>query len=117
MALECRTADPDGDAAAVAAIYRPAVTDSVASFETEPPTAEEMAERLRSVLTWTPWLVAVEDGRVIGYAYASRHRDRAAYRWSVDVSAYIDEEHRGQGVGRFLYDRLIPILVRQGFAN
>ena len=54
---------------------------------------------------------------MLGYAYASRHRERDAYRWSVDLSAYVHEEHRGKGVGRSLYDRLIEVLVQQRFVN
>jgi phosphinothricin acetyltransferase len=77
-----------------------------------------MAERMRVVLTWTPWLVAVEESdRVIGYAYATRHRDRAGYRWSVDVSVYVDDAWHGRGVGRELYASLLDILRRQRFVN
>ncbi len=73
---------------------------------------------MRDVLAWTPWLVAEDEvGRVIGYAYASRHRERAGYRWSVDISVYVDSESRGRGVGRALYAELLPILRRQGFIN
>ena len=71
-----------------------------------------------AVLVQTPWLVATDEhGRVVGYAYAGRHRERAAYRWSVDISAYIDPAWQGRGVGRRLYDALLAILRRQGFVN
>jgi len=103
------------DAKAVAAIYAPIVRDTTISFEVEPPTPEEMARRILAALPTYPWLVAERDGQVVGYAYASRHRDRAAYRWSVDVSAYVDDPARRSGVGRTLYERLIAILKRQGF--
>ncbi len=78
-----------------------------------------MAKRIRKTLEWTPWLVAleVESGRVIGYAYASRHRERAGYRWSVDISVYVDEAWHRRGVGRLLYAELLPILREQGFVN
>ena len=78
-----------------------------------------MAARIRATLVWTPWLVAVdtESDRVIGYAYASRHRERAGYRWAVDISVYVDEAWHRRGVGRTLYDELLPILRRQGFIN
>ncbi len=74
---------------------------------------------MEAVLAWTPWLVAEdpESGRVIGYAYASRHRERAGYRWSVDISVYVDREWHRRGVGRALYAELIPILRRQGMVN
>ena len=103
------------DAQAVAAIYAPIVRDSTISFEVEPPTSEEMAKRIARTLETHPWLVAERDGQVIGYAYAGRHRDRAAYRWSVDVTAYVGEGARRMGAGRALYDRLIVILKKQGF--
>lgn len=116
--MKVRTADPDRDAERIAEIYRPHVDDGVASFEEKAPTAEEMAERMRSVLAWTPWLVAEdENGRVIGYAYASRHRERAGYRWSVDISVYVHQEWQRRGVGRELYTELLAILRRQGFVN
>jgi phosphinothricin acetyltransferase len=76
-----------------------------------------MAERIRKTLEWTPWLVALSDDQVVGYAYASRHRERAGYRWSVDISVYVDAAHHRRGVGRQLYAELLAILKRQGFVN
>ena len=109
--MRVRVADPSVDAERVAEIYRPHVLDLLTSFEEAPPTASEMADRIRTTLEWTPWLVAEnESGRVIGYAYASRHRERAGYRWSVDISVYIDSEWQRRGVGRALYAELVPIL-------
>ena len=110
-------ADPDRDAAAVAAIYRPVVEDSHVSFEKVAPDVAEIAQRIRSTLTLTPWLVVREDDDVEGFAFAVPHRSRAAYRWSVDLSVYVDESARGRGLGRVLYDALIPLLRRQGFVN
>jgi len=116
--MRIRLADPDADAARVAEIYAPAVIDSTISFEEMPPSADEMTTRMRAVLEWTPWLVTEdESGFVVGYAYASRHRERAAYRWSVDISVYVDPAHQGRGVGRSLYRELLPILRRQRFVN
>jgi phosphinothricin acetyltransferase len=114
-----RLADADGDAEAIAAIYRPAVENSAASFEEVPPDPAEMAARIRSTLLRTPWLVAEETERrgVIGYAYAGPHHQRAGYRWSVDVSAYMGPARQGRGVGRRLYDELLRMLRRQGFVN
>src|SRR6266545_7460446 len=94
------------DAAAIAAIYAPNVTDGVISFEYVPPTAAQMASRVESVLAHAPWLVLERAGEVAGYAYASRHSERAAYQWSVDVSIYVAAAHRRTGVGRALYTRL-----------
>jgi len=104
------------DASRIAAIYRPAVTDSVISFEAEPPDEAAMGERIRSTLAILPWLVC-EAGTLRGYAYASRYRERTAYQWSAEVSAYVDQEARGMGVGRALYASLFAILVLQGFRN
>jgi L-amino acid N-acyltransferase YncA len=115
--VKVRLAVPDLDADAVAAIYRPAVESSVASFEEVPPTAEEMGERMRSTLERTPWLVAEAEPGVIGYAYAGRHLERPGYRWSVNVSVYVAAGARARGVGRALYGELFAILRRQGFVN
>ena len=116
--MRVRVADPARDAERVAEIYRPHVVETLTSFEEVAPTTAEMAERIRSTLAWTPWLVALdENDRVIGYAYASRHRERAGYRWSVDISVYVDWDWQRKGVGRALYAELIPILRRQGFVN
>lgn len=105
------------DAASIAAIYAPIVATSATSFEIEPPTPELMAERIAHTLPAYPWLVSEDAGAVVGYAYASQHRARAAYQWSVDVSVYIHEDWRGQGIGRALYSALFALLRAQGFAN
>ena len=112
-----RAADAD-DAEQIAAIYAPIVLDTAISFELEPPTPAEMRERIKSIFSsGLPWLVSECDGRVLGYAYASRHRDRAAYRWSVDTTAYVAESVRGQGIGKSLYSELLAILSMQRFQN
>ena len=117
-AARIRLAVPD-DGDALAAIYAPAVAERATSFELEPPDGREMAARVQRVLARTPWLVAEDDGgQVMGYAYAGPHRgDRAAYQWSVEVSAYVsDRAHRG-GIGRALYSALFDLLRLQGFRN
>jgi phosphinothricin acetyltransferase len=104
------------DAAALAAIYRPRVEGSAISFELVAPDAAEMARRVAATLPVLPWLVcAGADDQAVGYAYAARHRDRAAYQWSVDVSVYVRDDRRRIGVGRALYGRLFEILRLQGF--
>jgi phosphinothricin acetyltransferase len=105
-----RSADPARDAAACAAIYAPYVTDGVASFEAEPPSASEMAQRIDAITRTHPWLVYEAGGAILGYAYGSQHRTRAAYRWAADVTVYVDAGHR-----RALYEELIERLRRQGF--
>ena len=116
---EIRLADPDRHAPAVADIYRPAVQSSLATFEEAPPDAAAVAGRMRAVLARMPWLVAIEAGteRVLGYAYASPHHDRAGYRWSVNISVYVRPEAQGGGVGRALYEHLLDLLRRQRFVN
>jgi L-amino acid N-acyltransferase YncA len=114
-ALILRHADPQRDGAACAAIYAPNVRASVISFEEEAPDAERFAERIATTTRTHPWLVLEDEGRVAGYAYASQHRVRAAYRWAVDVGIYVDPEYRGAGAGRRLYEGLFDLLRRQNF--
>ena len=89
--VKIRSADPERDAAACAAIYAPHVEASATSFEAEPPTAAEFAERIERTGATHPWLVAESDGEILGFAYACEHRTRAAYRWAADVSIYLAE--------------------------
>lgn len=105
----------DRDAEAIAELYRPIVESTPISFETAAPDAAEIRRRLADTLPAYPWLVYEAGGRVGGYAYASRHRARAAYQWSVDVSIYIDAPLRRGGVGRGLYTSLFAVLAAQGF--
>lgn len=116
-AVTVRLASAASDAPAVAAIYRPLVMHTHASFEEVAPDSHEMERRIDRTLERTPWLVAENDGAVIGYAYALSHRDRAAYRWSLDISVYVGEDWQGRGIGRSLYGRLLDLLERQGFMN
>lgn len=103
------------DARDIRAIYAPIVTATAISFEIEPPSVAQIEDRILSTLPKFPYLVCVEDEKVLGYAYAGAHRERAAYRWSVDVTVYVSEEARGSGVGRSLYGALTRILRRQNF--
>jgi phosphinothricin acetyltransferase len=114
MAFTVRLAGPE-DAAAVAAIYAPAVTGRATSFEYQPPDGAEMSRRMAQVRPSHPWLVAERGGEVVGYAYAGRHKDRDAYAWSVDVSVYVRADAHRAGVGRGLYTALFAILALQGF--
>jgi L-amino acid N-acyltransferase YncA len=114
MAHRIRVATP-ADAGQIQAIYAPIVRDTTISFEDEPPTADDMARRIAGTLPTHPYLVYEEDGRVLGYIYGSVFRARAAYRWSVETTVYIDGRNHRRGVGRALYEALLPILRRQGF--
>src|ERR1700679_3266600 len=109
-----RHADPDRDAVACAAIYAPSVTEGVASLEQRAPEPQELATRIRIIARDYPWLVAEIDDQVVGYAYASRHHERASYRWSADVTVYISAAHHRRGVGRALYTALFGLLAAQG---
>jgi phosphinothricin acetyltransferase len=111
-----RLAD-EADAEAIAGIYRPIVEETAISFETAAPNRGEMARRIADTLTSHPWLVCDLDGAVAGYAYATKHRVRGAYRWSVDTSVYVAATHRELGVGRGLYQSLFAILAAQGYFN
>ncbi len=113
--MEIRDADPQRDAAACAAIYAPHVEGSVVSFEEDAPDAAAMAGRIAATQVTHPWLVAASGGGVAGFAYGSRHRERAAYRWSADVSVYVDADSHRAGVGRALYAELLDRLRAQGF--
>jgi phosphinothricin acetyltransferase len=103
------------DARAIAGIYAPAITDGVISFELTPPDAQEMLGRIVAIQRQYPWLVYEESKAVLGYVYASVHNERAAYRWSVDVTAYIRHDAHRRGMGRALYTALFEILVLQGY--
>lgn len=111
MTIRDATAD---DAAAIAAIYAPLVTDTIVSFEEDPPSAEEMADRIAASHVW---LVAEDDGEVVGYAYGARFHPRAAYRWSTEASIYLAPEARGRGTGKRLVAELLVRLKAMGFVN
>ncbi len=114
MSIEIRPATP-ADAEAIQRIYAPIVANTAISFEEVPPSVEGIAERIASTLQTHPYLVAVNDGKVCGYVYASAHRERPAYRYSVDTTVYIAPEARRTGVGLALYRELLPELERRGF--
>jgi phosphinothricin acetyltransferase len=103
------------NAAACAGVYAPYVTDTAITFETEVPTAEAMAGRIAVATRTHAWLVAEHDGRVIGYAYGGPYKDRPAYRWSCEVSVYVDRAHHRAGAGRALYEALFERLAARGY--
>ena len=112
--MEVRDATSD-DAAACAAIYAPYVTDTAITFEYDPPSAAEMARRIAAAQGGHAWLVLEDDGRVVGYAYAGPFKERAAYRWSAEVSVYLEPGRRRTGSGRLLYEALFARLAERGF--
>jgi len=105
------------DAAALLAIYAPFVEHTAVSFETAAPDVAEFASRIRKANAQFAWLVAERDGTLLGYAYGSTHRERAAYRWSVETSAYLDPRFQRQGIGLALYRALLPQLAARGFCH
>lgn len=114
MSFIIRDATPD-DAGSIGAIYAPIVRDTVISFETSPPTDSEFAQRITETLKTYPWLVATANDTLAGYAYASQHRTRAAYRWSVDVTVYMHPDYHRRGIASALYNRLFTILAEQNY--
>jgi phosphinothricin acetyltransferase len=115
MPTTIRLATPE-DAAQVQAIYAPYCHTPI-SFELGPPSVEEMRARLAKVLGQYPWLLCEDGEEVLGYAYASRHRERAAYCWSVDTAVYVRQGRQRRGVGRALYTALLAVLPLQGYVN
>ena len=105
------------DTPAILSIYAPFVLNTIVSLEYDVPTVAEFAQRIETIQKRLPYLVAEQDGRIMGYAYASVHRERAGYQWSVDASVYLHPDAHRQGVGRQLYTTLFALLRRQGFYN
>jgi L-amino acid N-acyltransferase YncA len=103
------------DAAQIAAIYRPYCENTAITFETAAPDAVEFTDRIAKTRRQFPWLVDERDCLITGYAYASPHRQRAAYRWVAEVTIYIQESFRGKGIGRGLYAELFRRLREQGY--
>jgi L-amino acid N-acyltransferase YncA len=117
--IAIRPARPE-DAAAIAAIYAPYVLTGTVSFETEAPDSRAMRSRMAASDGLYPWIVATNgdaEGGVLGYAYATRFRDRPAYRYVVETSIYVAGASQMQGAGRLLYQALIDTLRAQGFTQ
>jgi L-amino acid N-acyltransferase YncA len=105
------------DSAAMLDIYAPYVRDTSLTFEVEVPTIQQFAERISSYMKEFPWIVYEVDGKIVGYAYASRYRERIAYQWSVECSVYIDPSYQKRKLGQVLYQKLFEILKLQEFRN
>ena len=114
--MEQRTVRDAGaeDVAACAAIYGHYVRTTPATFELEPPSVEEVGRRIEACRASHAWLVAEADGVVTGFAYGTRFAERPAYRWSSEVSVYLDPETVGAGTGSALYGELLPRLLDRG---
>ena len=110
--MKIRIARPE-DASGIQKIYEPYVRDTAVTFEYDVPDTAEFVRRIKKTLTEYPYLVAEDDGRIAGYAYAGAVRTRAAYKHAVEMSVYLDKPYQGKGTGRLLYRRLEELLVRQ----
>ena len=105
------------DGAALAAIYAYYVENTAITFEYVAPSADEFGDRIAHKLEKYPYIVAEENGRAVGYAYADMYRERAAFNWSCELSVYVDKNETGKGIGKLLYNALIEILRLQGFVS
>ena len=103
------------DADACATLYAPYVTDTAITFECEPPSAAEMAGRIAAARRTHAWLVLEDGDRVVGFAYGGPYKARAAYRWSCEVSVYLERARRRTGGGSALYEALFARLAERGF--
>ena len=109
-----RGARPE-DAARCQQIYAAYVRETVISLEEEPPSLSEMQDRIVRSLETHDWLVLDGRERVVGFAYGSPYRSRAAYRWACEVSVYVEPGHQRSGAGRQLYEELFSRLLARGY--
>lgn len=114
--IDFRLATPD-DAEALLAIYKPYVEKTAITFEYDVPAPEEFRSRISNTLKKYPYIVALADGEIAGYAYASPFKSRAAYGWDVETSIYLDSSRRGQGIGKALLLKLEELLKKQNVTN
>lgn len=105
------------DANTLLTIYTPYVLNTPITFEVEVPTLSDFKERIHTISSKYPYFVAILNKRIVGYAYASTFKGRAAYDWSVETSIYVDEAFRGNGIGRVLYSALENALKKQHICN
>lgn len=105
------------DAERLSEIYAPYVEKTVITFEYQVPSPSEFEKRIASIISCYPYLVAITDGKIQGYAYAAPFKERAAYAWSAETSVYIDMDFRGQGIGSLLYRQLEDMLKAQNICN
>jgi len=115
--MNIRFADPARDAAALLAIYRPYIEKTAITFETEAPSVQDFEARIRAIAAQFPYLVLERDGEIIGYAYAHRQAERAAFDWNAELSIYMKEGFTGCGAGGPLYALLEELLGMQGYVN
>lgn len=105
------------DAQAILDVYAPYITDSIVTFEYVVPSLKEFTERIIHISSDYPYFVCEKDGDIVGYAYAHRHMERAAYQWNAELSVYIKEEYTHKGIGKSMCTTLIEILRLQGIRH
>ena len=115
-AITYRIAVPE-DSDAILEIYRPYAESTAVTFETESPTPEAFRKRTEEIMKQYPYLVALQDGTVVGYSYASPYRSRRGYLWTAELSVYVRKDLHGLGIGTHLYAALLDILRLQGYQN
>ena len=107
----------EADAEELLNIYAPYVTDTAITFEYDIPSVAEFSQRIKDTLQMYPYIVALENNCIVGYAYASAFKKRAAYDWAVETTVYLKQDCRGKGLGKMLYLALEEILKRQNIIN
>lgn len=107
----------EADAEEILKIYSPYVTDTAITFEYDIPSIAEFSRRIKDTLQMYPYIVTLEEKRIVGYAYASAFKERAAYNWAVETTVYLKQDCRGKGLGKKLYLTLEAILKRQNIIN
>lgn len=113
-----RSVDPENDAAQILEIYAPFVSETAVSFEEQVPSLQEFSDRIRKIAARFPYLVlAGDDGTILGFAYATTHRERAAYRWVVESSIYMRPDSRGKNLAPNLYAALCDVLSKRNFSR
>ena len=114
--MTVRAVNPE-DAESILKIYSPYIAETSITFEIETPSIEEMRNRIKNISSVYPWFVYEEGDEVKGYAYASKHRERAAYRWSVEFAVYVRTDSQGKGIGKILFSEVIDAVTRLGYYN
>lgn len=105
------------DAQAILSIYEPYITNTAITYETEVVPLEAFKERMKRIQSKFPWLIYESDGIILGYAYASTYRERAAYAWDCECSVYVAEEAHRRGIATKLYNEMFDRLKAQGYYN
>jgi len=105
------------DAQEILDIYTPYINESNITFEYAVPSLEEFENRMKAIMKKYPYIVAIYEDKIVGYAYAHVHMERAAYQWNVETSIYVNKDLKHQGIGSLLYRKLIEILKVQNIQN